>query len=281
MYIYLFVLKIYNNNIMTTYSGFSSNFTNSTNSNSNIDLFSNAITETYSDSSTSGWYSSQCNYTTYTFFIGCLGFIVNNVDFSTPPPYSNGTPSSKIQYHGTSSGPFGTHGALSSIYSIILTSTNSDGNNAPNCISDIVSNSFSFILTSNSGDVNFIIVGLKHGCNNPTSSLFGSGYTTNFISTNETNDILSTVSSSNQFTNNDSDIFNAYTCSIGNVSMVISEYDYTNGKSDNKNTISWTQGDYWNWTLTSSTGTSTINNSPPTIINITSSTNTPFQVLNI
>jgi hypothetical protein len=255
----------------TTYSGFSTNFTTLSDSSLNIDLFSNAIVETYNVSSSngSGWYSSEESYTTYTFFIGCLGFIVSaNVDINANP-YSSGQ-TYEIQYSGTSNGPFGTNGALQSIYSIILTGTTITNANAPACIQDISeNNAFKFSLTSNGGNLNFLIVGLKYGCNNPTTSLFGSGYTTNFTNTNETNDIISTTTTSSQFVNDNSVIFPAYTCSIGNVSMVISDYLYNTDYTDSENTISWTTGEYWNWTLTSSTGTSTINNVSPTLTNAT------------
>lgn len=154
-YISFFLIGPKNNTLPTTslYSGFTSVFNSIYLYN---DILSSVVTETYTDSSTSGWYSSESFYTTYTFYVGNLAFVIGG---KSDTNYSGGATPNTIQYNtlnnpfGQLDGPFGNN----TPYNVFLTCYNTSG--AYVTLESVDLNAFSFNFNNGSSEVYFIIIG--------------------------------------------------------------------------------------------------------------------------
>jgi hypothetical protein len=141
-------------NTTSLYSGFTSLFNSVYSYN---DILSSVVKENYQNSTTSGWYSTNTNYKTYTFYVGNLAFVIGG---NSDPNYDGGTTSYTIQYNGANNpfgqtdGPFGNNNP----YNVFLTGYNSSGGTYVS-IESINFNAFSFNFNNGSSGLYFIIIG--------------------------------------------------------------------------------------------------------------------------
>jgi hypothetical protein len=127
-------------NTTSLYSGFTSLFNSIYSSN---DILSSVVKENYQNSTTSGWYSTNTNYKTYTFYVGNLAFVIGG---NSDPNYEGGTTSYTIQYNGANNP-----------YNVFLTGYNPTGTYVS--IESINFNAFSFNFNNGSSGLYFIIIG--------------------------------------------------------------------------------------------------------------------------